>query len=71
MTRNLRIWSESNWVESHSYRNVEKRCWECFGRSSQSGIGALPVMQLARKADTKAIWICDYEISETVIPVVN
>jgi len=32
---------------------------------------ALPVIQLARKADTKAVWICDYEISETVIPVAN
>jgi hypothetical protein len=32
---------------------------------------ALPVIQLARKADTKAVWICDYEISETVISVGN
>jgi hypothetical protein len=32
---------------------------------------ALPVIQLARKADTKAVWICDYEIPETVIPVGN
>ena len=71
MTRNLRIGLSLIGEKAIPTVMVEKRRWECFGRSGQSGTGALPVIQLARKADTKAIWICDYEISETVIPVVN
>jgi hypothetical protein len=66
MTRNMRIWSDS--ISQRTPNTV----FPHYGRNGfQSGTDALPVLQLARKADTKAVWICDYEISETVIPVVN